>query len=164
MARTISLKGGLKVKMATYNKITREITVYGDISYLGQMFYDLPLLRLLIQDVSLGNYNDEAFVTDYYCRVIPYLKPIRSFRDILRQELLAFSLSTEIDKLGKVGIQNYLQDLGTFSEKKALIKETKTAVNRLRAEKVDDVVTARKILEVMGLVPSFDISFELTEK
>lgn len=162
MKRTIVLRGGLQLEVKIYSKTARGISIYGNVSCNGQWFKDLPILGLLIEDVSLGNHNDEAMVSDVYCPLIPYLKPIKAFRDLLEEELLNFR--GKIDKLSRAGIDEYLKELRTFSEAKSVIREVKTQVNKLRAERVNDIGIARKILEVMSTFPSTDNIFEVAKE
>jgi hypothetical protein len=85
--REIVLKGDLESRAEFFGKHFREITFYGLILYGEEKFFHCPVLRLLIEDVSFGGHGDEAKVSDFYSPIIPYLKPIQSFRDLLQSEL-----------------------------------------------------------------------------
>jgi hypothetical protein len=160
MKKVIFLKGGLRSEMVTFNKTAREITVYGDISFNGQRFFkNLPIVRLVVTDVSMGNHNDEALVCDEYSRFIPYLKSVKAFRILLEQELI--KLKSNVDKLGNVGIDEYLAELRTFSETKSIIREAKTLVNQLKPEKIKDIEIAHRIFAAMDIYPSADNLFEV---
>ena len=95
-------------------------------------------------------------MNDEYSSFLPYLKPIKAFREALGQELNR--LNSELGYPVNLGIKEYLEELRSFSEIKSMVREVKSRVNRLKPEKAD-IKVIRKIFVALDENPSVDNRF-----
>jgi hypothetical protein len=161
MMITVILRGEFRSTVTKFNDNASEITVYGDVNCNGEEYRNLPLVRLIVELIDCGDEDSDVMVTDEYSSFIPYLKPIKTFREALGQELQR--LYKELGYPANSGIKEYLEQLRSFSEIKSLVREVKSRVNRLRPEKSDPVVV-RKIFVALGENPSMDNRFIVNTK
>lgn len=159
--KKILTSGVLRNEIVIINKNTAEVTIRGNLKCNDQEFENVPILRLIIERV----YYDYVaiYVEDEYCQLIPYLKPIKAFREFIKENL--FQLLKEINdrqNLVYQGIEKYLRDLENFPEINTLVREVKSEVNRLKSEKAH-VKDMRKILEILGKTSAVDNHFEVVK-
>lgn len=162
--KKISLTSGvLRTEVVNINNRVAEVTIRGNLICDGHEFRSLPILRLAIENFSTEDYCDVR-VDDEYYHAIPYLKPIKAFREFIKVSLL--KLQEEINdrnNLVHLGIKEYLFRLKSFSEVTTLVREVKSQVNMIKPEKVD-AEDMRRILEILGRTSAVDNHFEVIEK
>jgi hypothetical protein len=152
--KKVVFRGSLKNEVMVFNEDTGEIVFRVDVIYKGLEYKNIPILRLTI-DAD----NEDAFVDDNYMLLLPYLKPIKAFREVLEASLL--SLCNHESAVIRVGAESYLREIKTFSEVKSLVRQAKGCINNLKPEKKESEFLARKVLEVMNVTPSTDIEFSV---
>ena len=152
---TVILRGELRSTVTRFNDIASEITIFGDVSYNGEEYTNLPLVRLHIEHIDPDE-DGGVIVNDEYSSFLPYLKPIKAFREALGQELNR--LNSELGYPVNLGIKEYLEELRSFSEIKSMVREVKSRVNRLKPEKAD-IKVIRKIFVALDENPSVDNRF-----
>ncbi|MDX9912955.1 MAG: hypothetical protein RBS77_00015 [Candidatus Moranbacteria bacterium] len=161
MIQEIILHGELRGELVSFNAYVAEVTIFGDFTYNRQRFINLPVVRIVIEEIDYEDVCADVIFDDEYCRVIPYLKAKKHFRDLLEQELLA--LKEKTGGFHRRGIEEYLKRLKTYSEIKTIISEVKSAVNRLKPEKADSKVL-RQILTLLGRSSETDNTFAVRKE
>ena len=147
MIQEIILHGKLRAELVSFSVYVAEITIFGDFTYNRQRFINLPVVRIVIEEIDYEDVHTDVMFDDDYSHVIPYLKANKRFRDLLEQELL--TLKEKTGGFHHRGIEEYLKRLKTYSEIKTIISEVKSVVNRIKPEKADSKVL-RQVLTLLG--------------
>lgn len=142
-----TLHGKLRGELVSFSMYVAEITIFGDFTYNKQRFINLPVVRIVIEEIDYEDVHTDIVLDDAYSYVIPYLKANKLFRDLLEQELLV--LKEKTGGFHRRGIEEYLKILKTYSEIKTIVREVKTAANKIKPEKADPKVL-RQILTLLG--------------
>lgn len=157
----ISLRGMLRFEEKTYFGTGTEISVIGNIFHEGA-WQEHPLLRI---NVFYASGEDEILVNDNYSDFVPYLKPSTKFREFLMgqilQEVRRRCAGEESGGLSMPsrGLVMYAQELRQYDEVNSLVRQAKTAVNRLDAKRPHAESTARAVLSALGVTPNVDMPF-----
>lgn len=145
----------------TFSRLTGEVCFTANFQVGEDSFRQIPFLRLIVE--SYGDDDCDMFdVTDEYCQIIPYLKPIADFRLCFSQKLMPMAmLTTSVDASGllKRGLRRYAKDLRTFSGDASIIRQAKSSVNLLNPNRGDSQKKARAILKVLGEMPRTETPF-----
>jgi hypothetical protein len=157
--KSVVINSNLKTEVTVFNKHTGEVVIRGDVIYGDEIFIGLPIFHL---HINLSD-EEEAFVDDDYCHHLPYLKPIKAFRDLLATMLQSLFAAEETPRVIKSGLATFLHELNTFSETKSLVRQVKTCVNNLKPEQKDAGTLSRKILQILDRTPNTDICVVITK-
>ena len=163
--KLVVLNGQFRVETRVYNKFSGEIVFRADVAYGKVEYTGIPLLRLIIDLMDGGVIDDqgdiaEVYVEDEFFHPIPYLKPVRAFRNALEAELVLL-INTNPSPVIKAGAEEYLEEIRTFSELKGLVRQAKTCVNALKPERKGAERMARAIMEAMNVMPTTDTEFRM---
>lgn len=148
-------KQSLSFETSLFSETSGEITFRAN-AQVGETVYRLiPYLRLQIHDWEPD--NGEVWWNDEYHDMLPYPKPVESFRTfmIVRTipQLLESSESVRRSPLLQAALKSYAEKLRTFSEDAAVVRQAKTATNRLKHQREDEVDAAYAVLSALGKVP-----------
>ena len=146
----------LKVRCQTFDKWSGEIVFTSDVQYQNREYRDISIIR-----ISIFGDKDGTFITDECCLLIPSLKPIASFRVLL--EGLLYKLINHPELPIRSGARKYLAEIRKFSEVESLIDQAKRSINDLRSDKKNAFGIAKRVLEVMGKIPSNEYVLEFQD-
>jgi hypothetical protein len=154
--KKIVVGSSLKTECNTFNQWSGEIIIIGTIFCENKEYRDVEILHLNIESDEY-----DVLVHDVIFPLVPYLKPIRSFRSFLHPILS--KLAKHDQWVIRRGAAHYLHELDTFSETKSLLRQARGYMDRIKPDAKGAERLARQILEIAGEVPNTDIHFEVQE-
>ena len=160
-AKSVVLLGGLSsdlgVETQVFGSTIGEVTFRADvIDDKGVVLRNIPLLRLYVE-VSDG----DVYVDDEYFRPIPYLKPVRAFREFLMEKLQKLQAADDQPFVVRKGVAQYGRELREFSNTASLVRQAKTQVGNLDVKDRQAEEKSRKVLAVLGRTAWVDTEFSV---
>jgi hypothetical protein len=155
----IILNGGFQVEWKMYNEYSGEVVFRGKLAFNGQEFNDMPVLRLVMCKWPSDKGVQEVLVWEEFCKTLPYLKPVREFREILSTKLEHILVENLMPPFMREGMQKYLAGIMTYSEDKGLIRQARDSLNNFKPGGKESGEQAKAILKVMGVIPCTGIKF-----
>ncbi|MEK7095046.1 MAG: hypothetical protein AAB917_00085 [Patescibacteria group bacterium] len=184
LAQAFTIRGQLRhvarVFVDAFDDRVAELQINADIEYKGKSYPAITLLTLEID----GNQDVGWKAFDRFTRFLPYMKPVKDFRQFLARELIRIrDTDPKVENRSPscplwMGIGAYVRELDEFGELRSLALQARQAVESLH----DEVRSARKtlpagsaqrnmlevrirnILKVAGQSPSTEQLFKVTKK
>ena len=175
MKSTFTIIGNLRWEAKVFKSVSGDrigqLELRADIEYQGQRHSDVIFLLLEIG----GSMDTDWWVNDQFPAFLPYLKPVKAFRQYLIDQLQAILLQLpEASQQSPfcplwMGIGTYIAMLENFNETRSLIAQLKQEVERLlrdnkRNEGVSEEAMLKKlqeVFEVLGVEPKTEQLFEV---
>lgn len=152
--KKIVVLSSCKTECRTFNKWAGEIVIIGSLFYNNMDYRDVKILHLTIESDE-----DNVHIWDEFFPLVPYLKPIRTFRNFLHPILS--ELAKHDEWVIRRGAAKYLYDLNGFSETRYLLKQARSCMDKIKSEAKGAEQIARKILEIVDVFPNTDNKFEV---
>lgn len=154
----MSIVGTPEFNLKVFSNTAADLTICATVQYKGLIYRNLPILRLTIE--VIGDVDCYYDVTDDYSNVIPYLKLVPGFRMHVSCWIRKFLSTSTAPLFVKDGAMVFLKDLDSYSDIEGIIRQAKSAANRLSPNQKGDYQKARAVLAALGVTPNMDIGFE----
>lgn len=129
-----TIRGDLRFEFSSEFKLrsgdkAAQLRCFGDVEYDAQLFRDFPLLT-----IDILGFGVEWDVKDIFHQSLPYMKPVRAFREYLVGQLrLALQQLPESAQHSTfspfwMGINRYISQLNSFKEARSLASQVRSII------------------------------------
>lgn len=128
-----TIRGDLRFEFSSeynlHSEKAAQLRCFGNVEYRGQLLKNLPLLTL-----DIRGWGVEWTVRDSFPDYLPYMKPVKAFREYLEVQMRKALRQLPEGKRDSafsplwMGINSYISNLNTFKEARSLANQIRSSI------------------------------------